>query len=369
MKRLLLLLALLCGASRVTAQVTQPLFTVEGDPKHWESWFDHGVKVLRVAPRDAAQAFAWASRLDPTRGEPYFAFYAASMLVLPRERTVQYLRAEEIAMRDPGVLAADSARTLGLIRNPSVHRGLEAVMFDVLPGSFRDDRDTRAWVAYSNGELQQAIQLYTRTIDRLGPRARWQLFDRALAYSAAGNSRAALQDLRQLLTAVRADEERGAVTFYRSKHFLLYMIGTLQTRLNDLAGAQASFAEALVEDASFAYAHAGIAQIARAQQRYSDAVDALTLAIELAPGDAVLHQSRGASLLSQSRLADAAADFQRAAELQPLWPAPVLAMAQVADRQRKDAEARALYARFLQLAPAEDPQARTVRQRLGTGAP
>lgn len=330
------------------------MFTVGGDAKHWESWFDHGVRVMRDAPREASIAFAWASRLDPTRAEPYFAFYAASMVRLPRERTVQYFRGEETALRDPAVLAADSARTLGLMRDPVVHRGLEAVMFDLLPGTFRDDRDTRAWIAYSNGDLVRAVSLHTRTIDRLGERARWQRFDRALAYAASGNSRAALQDLQTLLAAIRADEDAGPVTFYRSKHFLLYMIGTMRLRLDDLAGAQAAFADALVEDASFAYGYAGLAHVARAQQRY---------------GDAVLHQSRGASLLSLSRSAEAYEDFRRASELQPLWPAPVFAMAQVADRQGRTAEARALYLRFVEMAPATDPQARTMRQRLGVGAP
>jgi len=188
--RSFLALLVCCSAAGAAAQPApapgQPMFTVGGDAKHWESWFDHGVRVMRDAPREASIAFAWASRLDPTRAEPYFALYAASMVRLPRERTVQYFRGEETALRDPAVLAADSARTLGLMRDPVVHRGLEAVMFDLLPGTFRDDRDTRAWIAYSNGDLVRAVSLHTRTIDRLGERARWQRFDRALAYAASG---------------------------------------------------------------------------------------------------------------------------------------------------------------------------------------
>lgn len=371
--RVILALLALCPATLALAQAApesgRPLFAVSGDERHWESWFDHGVRVMRDAPREAAIAFAWAARLDPTRAEPHFALYAASMVRLPRERTVQYFRGEEVAMRDPAVLAADSARTLGLMRDPVVHRGLEAVMFDLLPGTFRDDRDTRAWIAYSNGDLVRAISLHNRTIDRLGARARWQRFDRALAYAAAGNSRAALQDLQALLAAIRADEDEGPVTFYRSKHFLLYMIGTMRLRLNDLAGAQEAFSESLVEDASFAYGYAGLAQVARAQQRFADAVESLNLALELAPGDAVLHQSRGASLLSLSRSAEAFEDFGRAASLQPMWPAPVLAMAQVADRIGRASEARTLYLRFVQMAPVADAQARTIRQRLGVESP
>lgn len=344
------------------------MFRVQGDAKDWEAWFDHGARVMRQAPREAAEAFAWAAELEPSRAEPLFAWYAATMVRLPRERTVQYLRNDPEALRDPMVRAADTARTRALMRNPFVHRGLEAVMFDILPGRFAEDRDTRAWVAYSNGELPRAVTLHTSTIDRLGARARWQLFDRALAYVAAGNRRAALLDLQRLLDAVRADEERGPVTFYRSKHFLLHMIATLQAAGGDLEGAKTTFGEALVEDAGFAYAHAGLAHVARAQQRFGDAVDALTMAIELAPGDAVLYQARGASLLSQAQLDEALADFRRAQQMQPHWPAPVLAQAQVLERQRKTDEARALFHRYVEMAPANDAQARAIRQRIG-GAP
>lgn len=349
------------------SQSTGPLYQITGDRKDWEAWFDHGMKVLRQSTQEAEESFQWAMQLDPTRAEPLFAFYAVRMIRIPRQRTVQYLRGEQEAMKDPEILRADSARTRALMRNPLVHRGLEAVIFDELPGQFRDDRDTRAWLSYSNGDLLRAIELHTSSIERLGARARWVYFDRALAYAAAGNRRAALGDLRTLLTAMRADDDAGTVTFYRSKHFLLYMIGVLQVAGNNLEGAKTSYGESLVEDASFAYAHAGLAQIARAQRRFQDAVDELTMAIELAPSDGVLYHTRAANLLSLNRSADAAVDFQRARELEPRWPAPVYGLGQVAERQQRTADARALFVQFVEMAPAADPQARQLRQRLGLG--
>jgi hypothetical protein len=43
------------------------------DPNDWEAYFDLGDARFQRAPREAAAAFYWASRLDPTRSEPLFA--------------------------------------------------------------------------------------------------------------------------------------------------------------------------------------------------------------------------------------------------------------------------------------------------------
>lgn len=120
---------------------------------------------------------------------------------------------------------------------------------------------------------------------------------------------------------------------------------------------------AVVEDASFAYAHAGLATIARLQREPGRAVDALGLAVELAPGDPVLRQERGELLLTLQRLPEAAADFTRAAELEPFWPAPVLGLARVREREGQGDAATTLYRRFVGMAPADDAQAAALRQR------
>lgn len=333
------------------------------DDRHWEPYFDHGVQRFKRSPIAAEEAFYWASRIDPTRAEPLFGRYAA-FFAHTRDRDVAgYFRDDAEVWSRPEVRAADSTRMLALVRNPFVHRGLEILIFDRMPGNFAVDRETRAWIAYSNGDFAKAVTFYSDAIARGGAGARWRRFDRALAYAAMDDAANALADLRAVLAALRAEEQDPPSTFYRSKHFVLYMIGYLQMATRDLAGARATFEEAVVEDASFAYAHAGLATIARLQREPGRAVDALGLAVELAPGDPVLRQERGELLLSLQRLPEAAADFTRAAELEPFWPAPVLGLARVREREGQGDAATTLYRRFVGMAPADDAQAAALRQR------
>ena len=159
-------------AGAQAAEPARPQLAVGSDPKYWEPYFDVGVRVFKQTPIAAEAAFYWASRLDPTRAEPLFARYAAFFAHTRQEDVRGYFRAEEEVLRRPEILRADSLRVLALMRNPFVHRGLEILIFDRLPGAFADDRDTRAWIAYSNGEFRKAIHLHSRTIERDGRNAR-----------------------------------------------------------------------------------------------------------------------------------------------------------------------------------------------------
>jgi hypothetical protein len=47
------------------------------DANDWEAYFDLGERHFWYRPAQAAAAFYWASRLDPTRAEPLFARWAA----------------------------------------------------------------------------------------------------------------------------------------------------------------------------------------------------------------------------------------------------------------------------------------------------
>lgn len=339
------------------------------DPKDWEGYFDRGVQVIRRSVLEAEAAFYWSNKLDPTRAEPLFARYATYFLRARPEDARAYLRGEAEILKRPDVLAADSMRTLALMRNPFVHRGLEILIYDRLPGTFAEDRDTRAWIAYSNGEFQKAVDLYSRTIERDGRAALWRRFDRAITYVAMGDGPKALADLRTLLEELRKADERGAVTFYRSKHFLLYMIGMIQTDLRDYAGARTTFQEALLEDAAFAYGNAGLAALSRVQRQPAQAAGEYALAVELAPGDGVLRYLYAQVLYDLQRHEEAAAQLARATALEPHYPAPVLLLGRVLEKQGKVDAAFEQYARFVRMAPASDPQAKNIKLRLDLRAP
>lgn len=336
----------------------------EGDIKSWEPYFDRGVKIFRETPTAAQQLFYWSSKLDPSRAEPLFARYAAFFMHTREEHVRGYFRGDEDVLRRPEIQAADSLRAIALMRNPFVHRGLEILIFDRLPGSFADDRSTRAWIAYSNGEFAKAIDLLTTMIERGRPEARWRRFDRALAYVAMGDNRSALIDLRKMLEVLRAQDDRGAVTFYQSKHFLLYMIGMLHLSMRDYESARTAFQESLVEDASFAYGNSGLAAVSRVQRNNVQAESEYSLAVELAPSDGVLRLWHAQVLFDLQRYADADAEVVKAIALEPLWPTPLHLLGRIRERQGREAEAYDAWAKYVAMAPAGDAAARALKPRL-----
>ncbi len=346
------------------AEPFRPAVPNGSDPKSWEPYFDLGVKLMKSQPAKAAEAFYWATRFDPARAEPLFARYAVSFVLAKQEDAIAYFRSEPTILQRPDIMAADSLRSLALMRNPFVHRGLEILIFDRMPGSFSDSRDTRAWIAYSNGEFTKAIDLHTGMINRGGPDALWSRFDRALAYVAANQLPLALADLRALLDALRAQDAKQTVVLYRSKHYLLYMIGMILTQQRNYADARTAFQEALLENAAFAYGNAALAAISRAQRNPTQAASEFALAVELAPNDGVLRQQYGQVLVDLQRYDGAVEQLQRAAALEPYWALPHLYLGRAREKQGNMDEAFAHYERFVALSTANDSQAKAIKLRL-----
>lgn len=346
----------------------RPPLAAGADTNNWEGYFDLGVKSFRKLPADAEAAFYWASRIDPSRAEPYFARWAILVQRSKREDIRAYFRGQDAALRLPQMQMADSLRALALVRNPFVHRGLEVIIFDELPGGFADDRDTRAWIAYSNGEFAKAIQLLTLSIDRGGPRTLWLRYDRATASVMAGNLPAALQDLTTLVAELRKGDEKEMVDFYRSKHLLLYMIGMLQGQLRHLPAAREAFGESMVEDAAFAYASAGLATISRAQRQNAQAATELEWAVNIAPLDGQLRYQYGQVLFDLKRYEGAVEQLAEAARLEPWYAAPHLLLGRAREAQGRLDDAFTSYERYVALAPARDAQRAALRIRIDARA-
>lgn len=335
------------------------------DRNDWEAYFDRGAKLFREAPEEASPYLYWASRLDPARAEPYFARWSSYLFRSKNEDVFAYLRSDPALWRRPDFLAADSLRTRALMRNPFVHRGLEALAWDRLPGTYNDgSRDLRAWIAYTEGKFPQAIAMYTRTIERGGARAVWTRYDRALASVAAGDMPAALADLKTLVEELRKRDEKQTLSFYASKHQLLYMIGLIHSQMGNQPASRESFGEAIVEDAAFAYGWAGLAALSRGARQNAQAAGEYEQALLLAPVDGYLHYLQGLTLFDLQRYDGAAQALERAIVLEPHYAPPYYMLGRVRERQGREPEAIPHYERFVQRATVKDPIAKNVRFRL-----
>lgn len=340
------------------------------DPRDWEAHFDAGVAVIRRQPAASLVSFETASRLDPTRAEPLFARFVAFWMANSMEDFLAWRQGNEIQRRRPDARAADSLYALAVQRNPFVHRGLEILLFDRIPGRFLKDRDTRAWVAYSTGDFAEAVKLHTRTIERAPQDALWQRYDRALSLVMAADFAGAQADIEAILAELRRREATAdELSYYQSKHALLHMVGLLQVQRRDLAAARAAFGEALVENAGFAYAQAALANVSRMERKPRDAVTEFALAIELAPDDAVLRWQHAQALFDANRYDAAVAEATVAAEREPLWAAPYLVIGRARERQRRTEQMTAAYAAYVARAPESDPTARSLRTRISGLSP
>lgn len=351
------------AAQAPPAEPMRPPLPPGADPLDWEAYFDRGAKLFREAPAEAGAHFYWASRLDPSRAEPYFARWANFLFRAKNEDIYAWLRNEEAILRRPDWVTADSLRRLALMRNPFVHRGLEMVAYDRLPGDFLEGRDTRAWIAYAEGKLPQAVATFTRTIESRGTKALWTRYDRALAAVAAGDMALALTDLRTLVDELRKRDEK-EMAAYASKHHLLYMVGLIHNQLNARPQAREAFGEAIVEDASFAYGHAGLAALSRASRQHGQAATEYAQAVELAPGDGHLRYLYAQTLFDLQRYEAAAAELARVIALEPHWAAPHFLLGRVRERQGREAEAYPHYERYVAMASPKDPQAKNMKFRL-----
>lgn len=362
MRGLLLCCVLVC-APALGAQGALAL-PAGADPNDWEAYFDVGAAALRAAPMDAAVMFVEAGRRDPSRAEPLIARYVAFWL----SRTVRdfgdYRSGDEKVYQDPAVRSADSLYLLALVRNPFVHRGLEALLYD-RGQRLLSTADTRGWVAYSAGDFREAVAVYTRAIDRDSVRTLWQRRERALSKVGYGDFAGAVRDLNFLLAALRQQDEADAEGgYYASKHGLLHMIGLLHAQRRQFAAARDAFSEALVENAGFAYAHAGLGLVARAERNARAAADAYAQALLLAPQDPVLRQSYATSLLDAGNAEEAIAEARAALQAEPLWAAPYFTLARALERRGAQAEAQAAYAAFVERATRNDPNLAAARAKL-----
>jgi len=335
------------------------------DANDWEAWFDAGAEVIRTRPAQALAAFEHASRLDPSRAEPIFARYVAFWLTEPYENWIAWSEGNEQQWRRREVLVADSLYSLSLQRNPFVHRGLEIVLVDRLPGSWGRRVETRAWIAYSAGRFEESVRLYTQYVDRDPEGTLWARWRLAGSRVGAGDLAGATGDIEFMIATLAKDENRAReLRFYRSKEMLHYMVGLLKMQQRDLGAARTAFGEAIVENAGFALGHASLGLIERAERKLPEAVTLYAQAVEIAPNDGVLRTQYAQILLDAGRYDPAVAEARRAIELEPLWAAPHYIVGRARERQGRQAESQAAYSEYVRRATLADPQARTLRQRM-----
>jgi tetratricopeptide (TPR) repeat protein len=343
--RTLALSALL--ATVAGAQTAEPRLPRDADPNDWEAYFDLGVRLLGRDSEAAEAAFTWSSKLRPDRAEPLFARWCA-FFASDGRRFEQYLNGDEDTMHDAKVKRADSVRAAAFRRNPFVHQGLEIMAFNALPGRFRDDDITRAWLSLGKGDLAPALDWFGHLVQRDPDKFGYLRFVRASAFVNTARNDSARAELEALLAQLRARDEKVLGDGYESKELLEYALGLIHLHSGRPQAARAALETALVENPGFAPAHAVLGQMADAARDSARALQELALAVELQPDDAPYRMAYAAALVRARRPREAIAQLEQAVAIAPLYAEPYYLLAGALGPVGDAAGASERYGQFLQ---------------------
>ncbi|HEX7119384.1 MAG TPA: tetratricopeptide repeat protein [Longimicrobiales bacterium] len=395
---LVILLLILAGAACAGRSNWDPLAEVpvrpelpDGyDPNDPYHLYNYGESQLATAPMRAAGAFYWASRLDPLWADPIYARRIALFMASPRI-FADYIFDRRRVDHVPGVQRLDSLYHRALSLNPflvrrhdvlAIKRTMEwqieeairrqnptatidrnAITYALHHELQRAPDAVRAWIAESEGRLGDALELYTRAVERDedDPELRTGL---ARIQFRMGRFDEARESFGAALELLREKDEEELVRLYESKVLLEHSIGLILEQQGDVEGARNAYGRALQEDLSYAPSHVRLAELALAGGDTAAALGEFALAVEAAPGSGGLRYQHGSLLARAGQLEAAERELRRAIELEPHFAAPYRVLGAVLERMGRRAEAVQQYREYLDRSSRSSPDRSRVEQRL-----
>ena len=352
--RLVALLSCVAMKTLGAQNVQRPKLADDADPNDWEAYFDAGVKKLQRQPGAASDAFYWAARLNPSRAEPLVAQWVSFWAAQGVEKFVRYLEDDEELLRDPKVVRAESLRSLALARNPFVHQGLVMALYNALPGGFREDVMTTAWIYFGRGDLPHALERFKTAIDRDPKRYGYAHFYRASAFVNLSQYDSAAAEIGVLLQQLRAEDEKKVGQGYQSKELLEYAAGLLLLNRNRVDAAREGFGRAVVEDASYTPPHMVLGDMAVSAHDTATALLEYGTAVQIDSTDVMVRIGYGKALVAAQRAADAAVQFRKAAELEPYYAETHFLLASALEASGDKVAAANAYRQFIATARRSD---------------
>ncbi|HWJ20741.1 MAG TPA: tetratricopeptide repeat protein [Gemmatimonadaceae bacterium] len=377
---------------RAPDEPRRPHFTIVRDTNSAGAYYYHGLSVLERDPQQAADAFYWASRIDPDWADPYFARRVALHMTNPRGLD-DYLYRGSGDRASPERRRADSLAHRAFLIDPFLYRRLERTLVDRVLDDARttvtrayvqrtgedpglmpvrlnasrlamDSPRLAAWVAYTDGNFPDALKYFASAIKRY-PKAYDLHAERADVFFLVTQYDSALVELQTMLAQMRTMDEKKLIPFYDSKAFFEYEVGRVHVVRGDLPAARAAYERALTEDLSFFMAHAALGDVALAQHDTAAALGEYAQAVELAGDEPGLRYRYGAALFTAAKFDGAAEQFRKAIELDPYFAKPYYPLAYIQEGTGKDAEAIVNYEGFVSHAAAADSaRVADARQRI-----
>jgi len=340
----------------------------------------HGLAKLSKFPQEAADAFYWASRLDPAWADP---LYARRVAVLVHNRWLRsgYLNDEARVLESAEMKQLDSLQLQAISLNPFLAPKLDIELFRASVAgdwtgaerlqieSALDDwlrqagPFTRAWAYFSQGNYPEAIKSYRTALGSAKNPARVRA-SLARAYFLSGDRTRALEEMRLAVRELRDDDKDRLVRVYESKAIYEHAIGLVHEVSGAIDSARAAYGRALQEDLAYWPAHRQLGMLLLSAGDTAGAVAELGQAVQLKGDDAGLRYAYGYVLTAANKLDEAVAEFKKAIELAPDYAAPYAFVGRIYDAAGFAPQAMDYYEAFVVRAPKRDPQLARTMHRL-----
>src|SRR6266566_2261913 len=350
----------------------RPNLEAGADTNFAPAYYEFGMREIERDPQKAADAFYWATRLDPAWAQPVYARRVALLMADPR-LLVGYMRGNRRFLESKEARRIDSLELRALTLDPFLNRDLDkqlivfylralfqemlqqngqqldaasSVGFEYYMEHYlrNDARErVRASMAMSEGRVPDALELYRKAIPQEPDDEAWIHVERARAFHMLGNEDSTRAELAQGLEKLRKRDQTAFVFVYESK--------------------------ALLEHLSYSPAHIRLGSVALAVGDTTSALSKMDLAVQVKPDDPWVRATYGQTLAQTGRAADAAVQLKKAVDLEPFYPGPYYLLGRVAETLGKPAEAAEDYRGYLTHASSRDVRVPDVKQRLAALGP
>lgn len=337
----------------------------------------HGAAQLDRNPREAAAAFYWAARIDPTSSDALYGQRVAGLLA-DQATLVRYMDGDTRVRRDPAIRRLDSLQMRAELRNPLFFRRYDR---DLLTTYLRRVTERyarqasgsvdntaighaievwlthdapewmRAWALFGDGRLDDAQKVYAKAIGRARAADVPDLqAERARILAQLGRADSAVALFRLALGAQRKEDTDRLVFAYDSKAQLEYIVASLLEAKGDTAAAREGYGRALTEELTYWPAHRQLALLALAAGDTATAIRELRDAVQVAGEDAELRYLYGTALAVSGDAGEAVTQLAKATQLEPLYADPWFMLGRLHEAAGMPEDALGYYNSFLGVA-------------------
>jgi tetratricopeptide (TPR) repeat protein len=375
------------GAQKKHALPTRPKLPFTADTNNADAYYRLGHESIVRDPRLAAEAFYWATRLNPHAAHAFYGLYAARLLANPRQ-LARHLDDDRTAGESPQAKQLDSLIVRALMLDPFLYRKYEHLLLRRyfehsivtsplvvgVPSRAAVDREfgkwlaaapvaIKAWAAYCEGRFSDALRDYAEAVQKAKQKA-YLRSERGRIFYLTDQQDSALAEFARALDELRKRDSRELVVAYTSKALLEHSTAKIHDRLGDVAAAREAYGRALQEDMAFYPAHLSLGVLALQDGDTATALSELGLATQIRGDEPMLRLFFGYLLANANRFAEAEAQLTKAIELEPYYARSYQLLGQVYQTQRKSAEAIVQYEAYLARAALADAPREDVAHQL-----